>query len=191
VDAALIVGLGNPGGWYDRTRHNVGFMVADELSRRFRAPFVAGRGEYFRASVVSEGVTLHLVKPTTYMNKSGEAVAGALEHFGLTADATLLVLDDFQLPLGSLRLRPKGSDGGHNGLGSVIWTLGTDEIPRLRLGIGREQMPTGGEKKGFVLDPFDPEEFDAARSMVSRAADAALTFATFGIDRAMNVHNTQ
>ena len=166
-------------------------MVADELSRRLQAPFIPGRGEYIRASVVTGDVTLHLIKPTTFMNRSGTAVAEALEHLGLTPDAILIVFDDFQLPLGTLRLRPQGSDGGHNGLGSVIWTLGTDEVPRLRLGIGRDLMPSGEEKKEFVLDPFDPEEFDSARRMVSRAADAALTFGTFGIDRAMNVHNTQ
>lgn len=189
--AALIVGLGNPGGTYAGSRHNIGFMVVDEMCHRLGIRFGPGRGEYQRASGESDGVVLHLVKPTTYMNGSGTAVAEALEHAGLAPDSLLIVLDDFQIPLGTLRLRAKGSDGGHNGLASVLWTLGTDLIPRLRLGIGQESMPAAEARSDFVLDPFAREELTAVQTMIARAADAATMYATSGIERAMNIAHTQ
>lgn len=191
ADPVLIAGLGNPGTAYEQTRHNVGFMVADELSRRFGVRFRPGRGDYERATGSLGGRTVHLIKPATFMNESGAAVADALAYAGLTTGALLVVLDDFQIPLGALRMRPKGSDGGHNGLGSVLAILATDEIPRLRCGIGREDLPAGGGRRHFVLSSFEPEEFPAARAMVARAADAAETFAASGIDRAMTDYNTQ
>jgi peptidyl-tRNA hydrolase, PTH1 family len=189
--AALIVGLGNPGSTYAATRHNVGFMVVDEICRRVQSRFVPGRGEYERASKEGDDGIIHLVKPTTYMNGSGTAVAEALEHTGLTPDSLLIVLDDFQIPLGTLRLRPKGSDGGHHGLASVLWTLGIDLVPRLRLGIGSEELPPAEFRRDFVLDPFAPEELIRAQAMIARAADAAMLFASAGIDRAMRIANTQ
>ena len=153
--------------------------------------FGPGRGDYWRASGSFGGRTVHLIKPATFMNESGRAVAQALAHFGVTQDALLVVLDDFQIPLGTLRMRPKGSDGGHNGLVSVIVALGTDEFPRLRCGIGRDETPAGGKKRDFVLSSFAPEEIPATRAMVVRAADAAATVAASDIGRAMTDTNTQ
>jgi len=191
AEPVLIACLGNPGRAYEQTRHNVGFMVADELSRRLGIRFRPGRGDYEHATGTSGGRTVHLIKPVTFMNESGRAVADALAHAGLSAGDLLVVLDDFQIPLGALRLRPKGSDGGHHGLGSVLATFGTEEIPRLRCGIGGAALPAGEGKRDFVLSPFEPEELPAARAMVARAADAAASFAASGLDRAMTDFNTQ
>lgn len=191
MEACLIVGLGNPGRVYASTRHNAGFMVVDEIARRRGAAFDPGRGEFERASVGTEETRIHLLKPTTYMNGSGSAVREAMEQLGVFPERILIVLDDFQIPLGSLRMRPGGSDGGHNGLASVLDMLGTIAIPRLRCGIGTPAMPEKEGKRDFVLEPFEPEELSTARTMVARAADAAEVFASSGIDRAMNITNTQ
>jgi len=190
VDAALIVGLGNPGSAYRQSRHNVGFMVADELASRLGASFREGPGEYLRASAREAGVTVSIIKPLTFMNGSGEAVLGALRWTGAEPARTLIVLDDFHIPLGTLRIRGSGSDGGHRGLGSVIAVLATEEIPRLRCGIGSDALPAGGERRGFVLAPFGAGELEAAAAMVARGADAARTFAREGLQTAMNMHNT-
>jgi PTH1 family peptidyl-tRNA hydrolase len=165
-------------------------MVVDELARRFRTVFGPGRGDYLHARAEVAGISLHLVKPLTFMNGSGPAVRAAMDATGLTQEAVLIVLDDFQLPLGILRIRPKGSDGGHNGLASVIIALESDDVPRLRCGIGTATMPSGDGKRDFVLEHFDRAEGEMARSMVMRGADAATTFALSGIDHAMNVYNT-
>ena len=138
VDPMLVLCLGNPGPRYLPTRHNVGFMVADELARRAGRGFTPGRGEYWKSEIAVAGQELTLVKPVTFMNNSGLAARQALEWYGLNPEALLVVLDDIALPLGSLRVRASGSDGGHNGLGSVIATLGTDRIARLRCGIRPE-----------------------------------------------------
>jgi PTH1 family peptidyl-tRNA hydrolase len=166
-------------------------MVADELCGRWGGRFVPGRGEYWHAEVTHAGRKVRLLKPTTFMNGSGLAVSQAVEEWQVPTAALLVVLDDFQIPLGALRMRPKGSDGGHNGLGSVLATFGTEEVPRLRCGIGQADMPAGGEKRAYVLSPFTTEEIPAARAMVLRAADAAAAFVASGIERAMTDHNTQ
>jgi PTH1 family peptidyl-tRNA hydrolase len=114
----------------------------------------------------------------------------ALAVTGTAVGRTLIVLDDFQLPLGTLRIRPAGSDGGHRGLGSVIASLGTDQVPRLRCGIGKDVLPPKEERREFVLEAFAGEEVDQAREMVRRAADAARAFALSGINHAMTVYNT-
>ena len=185
----MIAGLGNPGPVYERTRHNIGFMVVDELSRRLGISFERGPGQYLQALKTRGGVTFHLVKPVTFMNNSGEAVLEAADRHALVGDALLVVIDDFQLPLGVLRLRAGGSDGGHNGLRSVLSHFGTEDIPRLRCGIGKEVMPPAEERRNFVLAPFDSDELAIARDMVARAADAASLFAKSGIHHAMNLYN--
>ena len=189
-DPVLIVGLGNPGNGYAGTRHNVGFMVADEIfsGLRMRTWSRAGRFDYARAT--DSGVTVHLVKPLTFMNLSGMAAQEALAMTGISIERTLVVLDDFQLPLGSIRIRPAGSDGGHRGLASVIDSLGTDRVPRLRCGIGREALPAKDHRREFVLENFSEEESGPAREMILRAASAARTFVVSGIGRAMTVYNT-
>ena len=186
----MIVGLGNPGPGYEGTRHNVGFMVADEISSGYHVRFSGHAGGFEHALGTERGVTVHLVKPLTFMNLSGTALMEALGMTGTPPGRTLIVLDDFQLPLGTLRIRPAGSDGGHKGLGSVIGSLGTDRIPRLRCGIGREVLPPKEGRRQFVLEAFAEEEVAPAREMVRRAADAARAFAVSGIDYAMTMYNT-
>jgi PTH1 family peptidyl-tRNA hydrolase len=191
MEPVLVVGLGNPGSEYAETRHNAGWMAVDELAARHKRRFSHEGGQYLGASLTVKGAEIHLVKPLTYMNASGEAVREALLRYQLPVSSLVVVFDDFQLPLGTLRLRTSGSDGGHNGLASIIVELGTAEICRLRLGIG----PAGGALPGegwkdFVLSPFRAEEREAARTMVVRAADAVEAVISTGIDRAMNVYNT-
>jgi PTH1 family peptidyl-tRNA hydrolase len=187
----MIVGLGNPGAGYEGTRHNMGFMVADEISAGLHVRFSPRSGAFEYARATECGVTLHIVKPLTYMNLSGTAVRDALAMTGTTVERTLIILDDFQLPLGALRMRPSGSDGGHRGLGSVIASLETEAVPRLRCGIGRDVLPPGDERREFVLEEFTREEIEPVRDMVRRAAEAARAFAVSGIGHAMTVYNTQ
>ncbi|MFO7676121.1 MAG: aminoacyl-tRNA hydrolase [bacterium] len=178
-----LFGLGNPGGRYAATRHNAGFMVLDELARRLRARFRAADG---RDAVRADwrGRDLVLVKPTRFMNESGLPVADQLRR---RPDDFLVVCDDFALPLGRLRLRPQGSDGGHNGLASIIARLGTDRFPRLRVGIGTP--PAGQDWASYVLEPFAPGEVEQVAGIIGRAADACLAVVEHGIERAMNRFN--
>lgn len=185
----MIVGLGNPGPEYAATRHNLGFMVADALSSLLGARSRSLSGSFDIASAAPEGRTIHVVKPLLYMNLSGTAVRDALAMTGTAASGTLVVLDDFQIPFGTLRLKPSGSDGGHRGLGSVLAVLGTEEIPRLRLGIGGENLPAPELRRDFVLGEFTQEESAAAHAMITRAAEAARAFALAGIHRAMTAYN--
>ena len=200
----LIVGLGNPGPDYVQTRHNAGFMVLDRLADRLGVGFEteAARslcGEAVlppdpdaspaRLDAEAEGATVAvaLAKPLAFMNRSGPPVAALLERYGLSPDDLLLVYDDLAIPLGTLRLRGKGSAGGHNGVQSVIEALGSTEFPRLRVGVGNS-FPPGGQVD-FVLSPFDDAEREAADAALDEAADAALTFARDGLEAAMNRHN--
>ena len=187
----VIAGLGNPGNQYRDTRHNVGFMVVDRLAERLKAPFVPGQGEYWFSESELRGQDVVLVKPTTYMNDSGNALADCAEKFGVQPDRILVVFDDFQIPLGTLRLRTSGSDGGHNGLGSIIYQFQTERIPRLRCGIGREAVPGGHEAiVDFVLTPFEKQELPVVEQMIDRACDACAAVAADGINIAMNKFNT-
>lgn len=186
-----IIGLGNPGSEYEGTRHNLGFDVVDALCRRLRVGFRAGKGEYLVAQSSYRGTSLTLVKPLTYMNNSGIAVQDIVERFTEGCESLLVVCDDFQLPFGKIRIRPKGSDGGHNGLYSIIYHLQRHDFPRLRCGIATEAMPKRKtEMAQFVLSPFAKEESSAVADMIDRAADAALTFVHEGIEAAMNRFNT-
>ena len=186
----VVVGLGNPGTEYEATRHNVGFRVVDTLCRRWERQFRPGKGQFFFAHGILAGQEVALVKPVTYMNNSGEAVREALEKFGVEAGSLLIVLDDVALPLGTLRIRPAGSDGGHNGLYSIIADVGTEEIPRLRCGIGPNDTVPGRDMADFVLSPFRKDERAAVDGMIVRAADAVTEFAAGGISSAMNRFNT-
>lgn len=188
-DIRVVAGLGNPGYEYQDTRHNVGFMVLDELARRLRLKFRRGEGEFRVAHAVAHGRALMFVKPDTYMNNSGLAIVRALEVAGAGADELLVVVDDVALPLGSLRLRARGSEGGHNGLYSIIYTLGTQHFARLRCGIRREVMPPKGELASFVLSAFEPAEREEVGGMVYRAADAVTGVLRGGLERAMTLFN--
>ncbi len=184
-----MVGLGNHGRAYRNTRHNVGFMVLDELCRRWSCSLREGRGEYFRAGCRRGATDVVLIAPTTYMNNSGVAVREVAEELTLGPEHILVIADDFALPLGTLRLRKSGSDGGHNGIASVIYHLGDNGIPRLRCGIGTTEPFAGEDPATFVLSPFAPEEEKAVAAMVGRAADATESFVHSGIDRTMTQYN--
>jgi PTH1 family peptidyl-tRNA hydrolase len=166
----IIVGLGNPGSEYAGTRHNIGFDIADHAAAAFGARFKAGSGEYLMASVAPEGRECLLVKPLTYMNNSGVAVRDAAERFGSSPEEIVVVSDDFHLPLGRLRLRLAGSAGGHNGLGSIIGELGTEDFPRLRCGIAGATLPAAkSDRRDYVLEPFDAAERGAVEAMIKEA----------------------
>lgn len=178
----LIVGLGNPGRQYVGTRHNAGFLVMDELARRSSAAF---RFEAkWDAEVAPHGDQL-LMKPQTFMNLSGEAVANYTRYYRIEPSQVLVVYDDVALPLGDLRLRKSGSAGGHNGLESVMVHLTTEGVPRLRVGIGA----AGSTLHDHVLGRFSQDELPALEVAVKRAADAVEHASTRGIEPAMNIYN--
>jgi len=189
VDDVVVVGLGNPGARYRETRHNVGFLVLDELCARWKCSLREGRGDYFSAVVLRGEQRVILVAPTTFMNNSGTAVKEVLAAHGVGLEACLVVADDFALPLGTLRLRKEGSDGGHNGLASVIYHLESEAFPRLRCGIGSPALLPGQETASFVLSTFEEGERETAATMIRRAADAVESFVHSGIDRTMTVFN--
>lgn len=182
----LIVGLGNPGPEYKNTRHNVGFMVVEELARKLRVT----REEHAHHAVIAraefKGEPLLIMKPLTYMNLSGRAVKDAVRYRKIALSDLIVVLDDLDLEPGRLRLRAKGGSGGHKGLQSIIDELGTDDFARLRIGIGK--VPNG-ETVDYVLSRFAPEEEELIKDTVQRAAEALCVWAASGIDRAMNQYN--
>lgn len=190
MDTCLIVGLGNPGREYEGTRHNLGFDVADLCALKLRCSWKPGKGDYLIAAPSGGQGLLTVAKPMTYMNNSGQAVVELLERHPVSPNRLLVVVDDLALPLGSIRMRPRGSDGGHNGLRSIIYHLGSDEFPRLRCGIRREATPSGESSAEFVLSRFEPDERDTVTDMVERAAGACVEFAEAGLERAMNRFNT-
>ena len=181
----LIVGLGNPGGKFRGTRHNIGFAVIDELARRGGVAFDAAPVEALVAKVRGADPVL-LAKPMTFMNASGEAVGGLARYFKIEPADVLVIVDEAQLPLGKLRARARGSAGGHNGLKSLIAHLG-EQFARLRIGVGR-----GGQQRDLadhVLARFEVEEAAEVERMTTRAADASQMFVTSGIEAVMNAYN--
>ena len=184
----FVVGLGNPGERYRRTRHNAGFMAVDVLASRCDA---AGRvrGDAWVAEARLAGGPALLVKPLSFMNASGEPVARVLaEHEGSPADL-VVVVDDVALELGTLRVRERGSHGGHNGLRSLVETLGTEEFARVRIGVRRGDLPE--DLAGYVLDDFPPEEVLVVQEAVGLAADAVLCLLEEGPAAAMNRFNAR
>lgn len=183
----LIVGLGNPGGKYRETRHNVGFEVAVRLAKRHGESPPRGRfqGETVEATIAGQKVLL--LTPLTYMNLSGASVLAARDFYKIEQQDLLVVCDDFNLPLGKLRLRIKGSAGGQNGLANIIERLGTEEIPRLRIGIG--SVPPGRDAAAYVLGRFPKDEQPVISEALDRAADAAAAWVELGINEAMNKYN--
>lgn len=206
----VVLGLGNPGEPYRATRHNVGFRVVDELARRLGVACDRFECGAFVAAVAGParrhpspppegpetsepaggGADLLLAKPQTYMNRSGHAARCLLELHGLDPASVLVVYDEINLPLGRLRLRRGGSPAGHRGLESVVESLRTDQIPRLRLGVAGENGPPPGEGLAdFVLAPFLPAEEEEVERMIARAADACEAWWKDGVDLAMNRFN--
>jgi len=184
---ALIVGLGNPGQDYARTRHNIGFMVVDELARRAGVALRCGSGLYRAGEARLGDVYAILAEPLTFMNESGAAVCQLLRQYGISAAQLLVVHDDVDLPFGRLRLRPGGSAAGHRGLLSIIAALGTDRFARLRVGIGR---PQEGSVRDYVLSPFTSEEGQVLPLLLDRACGAVMTFLREGVEKAMTICNS-
>lgn len=183
----LLVGLGNPGPRYRGTYHNVGFDVVDEIARRHAAQFGAAPADALVARVRRPGGDVLLAKPLTFMNLSGRAVGDLQRFYKVDPEALLVVTDDVNLVSGRLRLRARGSAGGHNGLKSIIGSLGTDAFPRLRVGVGRGDPRR--DLSDHVLARVPAEERDALRAAVELAADAAECFVEAGILEAMNRFN--
>jgi PTH1 family peptidyl-tRNA hydrolase len=187
----IVAGLGNPGFEYDDTRHNVGFMVVDALSAKFNCLWHPGRGEFLVAQTRIGEKNVVLVKPLTYMNNSGRAVRDILEQYNVPLSQLLVVLDDFWFDVGMIRLRSKGSAGGHNGLSSIIYHLHSEDFARLRCGIRNEAMPAKSELAAYVLSPFEDDEKEKVEAMIATAAEAVIEFALYGIEQTMNKVNTR
>ncbi len=180
------VGLGNPGNEYADTKHNAGFWVVDELARRWKISFKPGKGEYLYSQEPRRNVIL--VKPTTGMNVSGIAVQDILKHWDVNLEELHIIVDDVDLPLGKLRIRPKGGDGCHRGMESVIYQLGNTQFPRLRYGIATEDKLRPAEK--YVLKSFRKKDQVLADEMVVKTADAAESILHKGLSNTMNKFNS-
>jgi PTH1 family peptidyl-tRNA hydrolase len=182
----LIAGLGNPGPKYELTRHNIGFLILDRLADKVGALFSVNRYAD-KADLRHKGRTLHLIKPSTYMNLSGKSVAYWMNTLAIPKENILVIVDDVALPFGSMRLRGKGSSAGHNGLQNIEDVLGGRDYARLRFGIGNDYPK--GHQADYVLSNFKPEEFDALPTLMDKASDMILSFCTAGIERTMSAFN--
>lgn len=183
----LLIGLGNPGSAYEGTRHNVGFEVLDILARRAGDPGRRARFQGDVAQATVRGCSALLVWPLTWMNLSGSCVLATRDFYKIPTDELLVICDDFNLPRGTIRLRPSGSAGGQNGLDDVLRRLGTTSVPRLRVGIG--PVPPSRKPADFVLGRFSREERADLAPVLERAADAAEEWTAVGIQAAMNRYN--
>lgn len=182
----LIVGLGNPGREYERTRHNAGFMLVDLLALEAGIKLdKKGKGFWGKGRIAGEDVVL--LKPQTFMNLSGEAVSEVRAFYKIQAGAMIVAYDDCDLPIGKLRIRKDGGSGGHRGVNSIIATLGSKDFPRIRLGVGR---PPHGDTANYVLSPFTKDEQPALEEMLCRGKESVEVLITGGIDQAMNMFNS-
>jgi PTH1 family peptidyl-tRNA hydrolase len=188
TELLLVVGLGNIGAQYRDTRHNVGFDVVDEVARRFGGHFRAGKFRGEDATVTIHGTRVLLLKPHTLMNLSGDAVAAASRFYRIPPQQILVICDDVYLPPGKLRIRARGGDGGHNGLWSIINRIGTQDFPRLRLGVG--SPPPEMAMADYVLGRFLAGERLAVQEARDRAANVVETWAADGVEAAMNRWNS-
>ena len=184
----LIVCLGNPGPRYEGTRHNAGFMAAEAISRKFGVPVNRLRFKALTGTGTIGGKTVMVMKPQTYMNLSGEAVIQAVRFYKIPADHVIAISDEMALPVGKIRVKSKGSAGGHNGLKSIIEKLGTEEFPRIRLGVGAPPHPDY-DVKDWVLSVFKNQDAEDMADAAGRAADAAECYISEGAERAMNKYN--
>ena len=183
----LIVGLGNPGDRYKNTRHNVGFMALDAISDALNIPVntikfkgVYGEGRAF-------GKKVRLLKPTTYMNESGQSVRACMDYFKIEPEEVLVLVDDIDIAFGTIRLRKSGSAGTHNGLKSIIYQVQSDQFPRLKIAVGKKNPHM--DLANFVLSTFTDEEEKVMAETIKKAKDAALLFLKSGLDDAMNTYN--
>ena len=184
----LVVFLGNPGTKYEGTRHNAGFMAADALAASKRLSINRLRFKALTGSCTVNGESVLLMKPQTYMNLSGEAVQQAAAFYKIPAEKIIVVSDEVSLPIGKLRIRTKGSAGGHNGLKNIIQCLGTDAFPRIRIGVGAPPHPDY-DMADWVLSAFKGKDAEDMAQAAKRAADAVECYISAGADRAMNLYN--
>jgi len=186
----VLFGLGNPGSEYEGTRHNIGFGVLEAIALKLGIRFVPGRGEY-EVAAARGGIEILLVKPMTFMNNSGVAFREVLDTYRVALSETLTIVDDFEIPLGTLRLRRSGSAGTHNGLASIIWTLESEDFPRLRCGIGSPHKPVDKRLTAdFVLSPFARDERLAVQRMIDRACQTSIIFAEENYHKAVETLRT-
>lgn len=184
----LIVGLGNPGKQYNNTKHNIGFLVVDEIGSKVGIELSKNKFSGVFGEGYAGGEKLLMLKPETYMNLSGQSVSGAKNFYDIPAENIIVVYDEMDLPLGTVRIKSGGGSAGHNGIKSIISSLGTDAFQRVRVGIGKPLRASGAN---HVLSGFSKEETELVKESVSRAADAALSIIEKGIERAMNEYNTK
>jgi PTH1 family peptidyl-tRNA hydrolase len=187
TETFLIIGLGNPGREYRETRHNVGFMLLDRLSVKLKTRFTRLQSKALVASANYQERKIILAKPQTFMNLSGQSVHGLMRFYKLPLENLLIAHDDLDLPVGTIRIRPDGGSAGQKGMISTIERLGTDEFPRLRLGIGRP--PGQMQAPDYVLQDFSNADLTLISETLNRAVEAALTWVTAGLDAAMNKYN--
>ncbi len=183
----LFIGLGNPGREYKNTRHNIGFLIVDRLSERLSIKINRVKNKALIGSSLYNENKVILAKPQTYMNLSGQAVASLIRFYDLSLEHTMIIHDDLDLPYGTIRLRPSGSSGGQKGIHSVIQMLGTDQIPRMRMGIGRP--PGRMNPVDYVLQRFSSHEEDMLDDVIGRACEACLSFIDLGIEQTMTRYN--
>lgn len=184
----IVVGLGNPGPKYDWTRHNVGFLVVDELADRANIPVQRVKYKALTNTTKLGGKSVLLMKPVTYMNLSGEAVGQAARFYKVPPERVLVISDDVSLPQGKLRIRRSGSAGGHNGLKNIIAHLGTDQFPRVKVGVGNKPRPDS-DMAAWVLGKFTGPDKEAMKAAVKKAADAVTCLIEQGADKAMAQFN--
>ena len=182
----LIAGLGNIGAEYELTRHNIGFLVLDQLADGQKVVFAPSRLAD-KAEFKFKGRSIHLIKPTTYMNLSGKSIVYWLQELKIAKENLLVVVDDIALPFSSLRLRPKGSAAGHNGLKNIETLLNGQDYARLRVGIGNDFGQ--GQQIDYVLSRFSDDEFKSLPSVISKANEMILSFCTLGLERTMSQFN--
>jgi len=183
----LVVGLGNPGREYRDSRHNIGFMLIDHLAKRFDLSFSRLESKALVTKGAYQDRRVILAKPQTYMNLSGQSIGSLVRFYKIELDNLMIVYDDVDLPMGSLRIRPAGGSGGHKGMQSIIERLSTDTVPRLRIGIGRP--PGRMEAADYVLQDFTKNEAPLVMQMLDRAADAIQVYLSTGITMSMNQFN--
>jgi PTH1 family peptidyl-tRNA hydrolase len=185
----LIVGLGNPGNKYAFTRHNIGFMIIDYISNFLNTELKPGKGDWFGIDCNYDGEDIYLMKPTTFMNNSGNAVIDFILRNNIDIKDILVLYDDFQIPLGTIRVRTNGSDGGHNGISSVIYHLNTLEFARMRIGIGNNSFIHKEEYIDFVLSNFTEEETIKIKEMMVNYKDCILSYIKDDVLNTMNRFN--
>jgi PTH1 family peptidyl-tRNA hydrolase len=187
----LIIGLGNPGPEYARSRHNAGWMIVDAFAAKFRIKISKHEKNAFFGSGRVAGGSVVLAKPLTFMNRSGQAVKPLVDAYLESLNDLIVVYDDFDLPMGTIRIRQRGSSGTHNGMRSIVEWLATESFPRLRFGVRGANYSDHGQLRDYVLDDFEDDELPIVNRSIERAVDALVLFARGELRRAMNEFNRQ